>query len=565
MPSAKWFVVALALIALGLAIPAVRHFRETPPPPPPPVRLTLGAPSGTELGSGDEPLDAALSPDERHIVFVATRDGQSLLWRRRLDDERAEALRGTDGAQMPAWSPSGDAIAFFAAGQLKRLTLADGRMADLAEAPTPAGVTWLADGTMLFAPQANGTIRRIRGNTTTDATSLRPGERAHVFPVASGVRSDFVYTAVRENGRRTVRIVQGESDRELTTTAGHGQMVNDYVLSVRDNAVVAQRIDRDNGTLLGQARPVASGVGVTSTGRGLFLASDQMLVSAFSSPRARELAWLAVDGNRTGVMGEAGDYWQVRLAPDDRHAAVTLVAPLLRTLDIAEVSASGRPNRPLTLALAADSDPVWSADGRRIAFKSLQRGRPMLFTRPVDDANADDEALVEDDATPTDWRGSTLVVQVADPASGFDLAAVDTLRRSRMPLIKSGFNDTDARWSPDQSWMVFVSDESGRPDIYATPRSGKRVRVSFGGGTRPRWSRDGRSIYFLRGSTMMRATRGDAASDQFAPAVTVIDLPGIRDFDVAHVSDRLLAILPVNASTSIPVSVVLNWRSLLTP
>ncbi len=85
MRRSTWIISALILAVVGLAIPVVRHLREVPPPPPPPLTLTLGAPPGAELGSGDEPLDAAISPDERHIVFVATRAGTTMLWRRAFD------------------------------------------------------------------------------------------------------------------------------------------------------------------------------------------------------------------------------------------------------------------------------------------------------------------------------------------------------------------------------------------------------------------------------------------------------------------------------------------------
>jgi hypothetical protein len=99
-------VAALAAI-VALLIPTVRHLREAPPPPPPAVRLSLAAPAGTELGIADEPLDAAVSPDQREVVFVATQRqreagaqrpaGTSQLWRRRLDAERADPIAGTDG------------------------------------------------------------------------------------------------------------------------------------------------------------------------------------------------------------------------------------------------------------------------------------------------------------------------------------------------------------------------------------------------------------------------------------------------------------------------------------
>src|SRR4030095_16313596 len=96
--------LALALVVALLAVPAMRHLREMPPPLPPTLTLTLGAPPDTELGSGDEPLAGAVSPDERQIAFVATRAGTTSLWRRPLDSGGAEALAGTDGAKLPAWS-----------------------------------------------------------------------------------------------------------------------------------------------------------------------------------------------------------------------------------------------------------------------------------------------------------------------------------------------------------------------------------------------------------------------------------------------------------------------------
>jgi eukaryotic-like serine/threonine-protein kinase len=562
VPRSTWIISALTLAVVGLAIPVVQHLGEVPPPPPPPLTLTLGAPQGADLGSGDEPLDAAISPDERHIVFVATRAGTTMLWRRTLESDRADVLAGTEGAQLPAWSASGDAVLFFAGTHLRRLTIADAKVSDVAEAASPAGATWLPDGSILFA-QSNGPVRRIREATATDATMFRPGDRAHLFPLTTGAGNDFVYTAVAENGRRTVRHVRDGEERELATTSGHGQIVAGYLMVVRDDVLLAQRVNEETGTLQGRSNAVTTGVGMTPAGRSLFVASPRVVLSARSSSRARELAWFDLTGSRTGTMGDVGDLWQVRLSPDDRFAAVTTLAPLLRTLDIVVVPAApGAVSQPLTLALAADSDPVWAPDGRRVAFRSLQTGRPALFTKQAHDTDARDDALIEADATPTDWRGSDVIVQMADGASGFDIVSIDE-RGSRTTIARSGFNDTDGRWSPDGAWLAYVSDESGRPDIYASRRGGDRVRVSFGGGTRPRWSRDGRSLFFLRGSTVMRAALAGGASASFAPAVQILDAPGIRDFDVARQRDALLAILPVGSSSPAAVSAIVDWRSMM--
>jgi dipeptidyl aminopeptidase/acylaminoacyl peptidase len=557
----KWAVSVLLLAVVGLSIPVMRHLREVPPPPPPALTFTLGVPPGAELGSGDEPLDAAISPDGRRIVFVATRAGATILWRRDLESDRAEPLAGTEGAQLPAWSANGDAILFFANTRLRRLTLADASVSDLADAASPAGASSLTDGSILFSPLTTGPIRRLQGETLTDATKLRAGDRAHVFPFSTGRGNDFVYTAVAETGRRTVRLVRDGEEHELGVTSGHGQIVGGILLVVRDDVLLAQRVD-EAGVIQGRSTALINGVGVTPAGRGLFAASRRVVLTAASAARARELAWFDLNGTRTGTMGEAGDLWQVRLSPDDQYAAVTHVAPLLRTLDINVVpAATGATSQPLTLALAADSDPVWSPDGRRIAFRSMQTGRPAIYAKRAHDKDAEDVAVAEGDATPTDWRGVNVIVHAIESASARDINSIDDVRHTKTTLVKSGFNDTDGRWSPDGTWLTYVSDESGRPDIYANRRDGSRVRVSFAGGTKPRWSRDGQSIFFLRGSTIMRATTGSPAS--FAPAVPVLDAPGIRDFDLAHRRDALVAIVPVNATSSAQVSAIVDWQSRL--
>ncbi|HVQ15249.1 MAG TPA: hypothetical protein VMS40_16720 [Vicinamibacterales bacterium] len=563
MTRSTWVAIALALAVVGLSVPVVRHLREVPPPPTPALTLTLGAPPGTELGSGDEPLDAAISPDERQIVFVATRSGTTMLWRRALDSDRAEPLAGTEGAQLPAWSLSGDAILFFANTHLRKLVLADGSVSDIADATSPAGASSLPDGSLLFSPQATGAIRRLQGEALTDATTLRAGDRAHVFPFSTGRGTDFVYTAIGETGRRTVRLVHEGEEHELGVTSGHGQIAGGVLLIVRDDVLLAQKVD-EAGALQGRSVTLINGVGITSTGRSLFAASPRIVLTAASAARARELAWFDANGTRTGTMGEAGDLWQVRLSPDDQFAAVTHVAPLLRTLDITLVpAAAGASSQPLTLALAADSDPVWSPDGQRVAFRSLQTGRPAVYAKRAHDTDAQDEAVAEGDAAPTDWRGPNIVVHAIESGSTRDINSIDHVQHTKTTLVKSSFNDMDGRWSPDGTWLAYVSDESGRPDVYANRRDGSRVRASFASGTKPRWSRDGQSILFLRGSTIMRATLTNNSPPSFAPAVPVLDAPGIRDFDVAHRRDALIAIVPVNSSSSAPVSAIVDWQSRL--
>ena len=144
--------------------------------------------------------------------------------------------------------------------------------------------------------------------------------------------------------------------------------------------------------------------------------------------------------------------------------------------------------------------------------------------------------------------------------SGFDLIRINEATGALTTIAETPFNETDARWSPDGQLIAYVSDEPGRPDIYVTDGRNERQRVSLSGGTHPRWMRDGSALLFLRGSTVMRAAR---TGSTFEPPQPLFDIPGVRDFDTAHRSDRIIALLPAQSEPVDNVSVLLNWRSLL--
>ena len=217
--------VAIALVAVATSpFQPYRHFAK-------PYRLLRALrsdcrsppPSGTELGSGDEILDAAISPDERHIVFVATTDGVARLWRRALDSERAKRSPGTDGAQLPAWKQTGNVISFFASDRLKQVSLgrrrrprsgdAECRVRRVVAARRLAAVCRRCARSR-FVVSLNGAM--------SDATTLRPGDRSHTFPMIVGSSNAFVYIATLDDGRRMLRLVENGQERDLGTTSGHG-------------------------------------------------------------------------------------------------------------------------------------------------------------------------------------------------------------------------------------------------------------------------------------------------------------------------------------------------------
>ena len=559
---AAGLAIALAAVA-GLALPAIRHLREAPPSSPPPLRLSLGAAAGAELGSGDEILDGAISPDEGQIVFVATTDGTAALWRRTFNSEQAAAIANTDGARLPSWIQTGNVVSFFAGERLKQVNINDGTVRDLADASDGSGASWLLDGSLLFARDARGSIRRLLNGAVSDPTTLRPGDRSHTFPMTVGSTNSFVYVATLDDGRRMLRLVENGQERDLGTTSGHGQIVGDALLHVRDGVLLSQRLDPETRQPFGNSTPLALDVGTGPSGHSSFAASRRLIITAPQAKRPYQLTWFSLGRQGGDATREPGDYWQVRLSPDDRHAAVTTTTPLLRTLDVVVMPMSETGHAvPLTRAVAADSDPVWSPDGRRLVFRSLQDGQPRLYTHAAHDDDGADQVvpMSRPDETPTDWMHDRVLAHAANPERNVDLWTIDPATGAREKVVSSGFNETDARLSPDRRWIAYVSDESGRADIYASPwPRGPRVRVSFAGGTRPRWARDGQSLFFVRGTRIMRTDRSAAT---FVTPREVLDVPGVRDFDVAHRRDALLALIPAAGSTTPTAAIVVDWRSL---
>jgi Tol biopolymer transport system component len=566
---------ATFVLAVGLAMvvfSTVRSARQPAPAPPPPVRASIDVPPGVELGAADDVLDAAFSPDGRALVFVATTDGVSRLWRRALEGAAPEPIANTEGASMPAWKRGAGVVAFFAAGRLRQVAVSDGAIRDLAAAPSPSGASWLPDGSLLFAPDARAPIRRLLDGTVSDATSLRQGDVAHSAPEAFGNAGDFLYVAEVSGGRRVVRLARGAGGDhiDLGRTSGHAVMIDDVLLHVLDGTLRAQRFDADGGALTGQAASLAFDVGVSASGRGFFAASSRVVAWAAAAPRARELAWFDLQGQHTGRMAEPADYWHVRVSPDDRAAAVTMLDPLLRTLDVfvLPVATTAAPGRRVTLSLSADSDPVWAPDGLRIVFRSMQGGQPNLFARPPQFSEAADQPVLRSDLdeTPSDWRGTTLLFHAPASDTGYNVWALDMTTGERREVAHSGFNESDARWSPDARFIAYTTDEPGRPEILLErwPQDGRKWRLTAAGGTRPRWRRDGRAVFFLREGSLMQVPIEERGSELIvSPPAPVADFAGARDYTPANRSDRLLAILPVPRAASPPANIIVDWASLL--
>jgi Tol biopolymer transport system component len=231
---------------------------------------------------------------------------------------------------------------------------------------------------------------------------------------------------------------------------------------------------------------------------------------------------------------------------------------------------------------SVDVNPVWSPDGRRIAFASARNGKFDLFVKPAD-GSSDEEPLLSTplDKVAQDWStdGRLLLYTVQDPKNASDLWALPlTGERQPSPVVQTPFDDVHGQFSPDGRWVAYASNETGRYEIYITrfPGPGGKTQVSTGGGIYPRWRPDGRELFFIAPDNRMMAvavgtaaafTTGTPAS-LFVTQLATGGNVGIGTFvsraEYAMAADgRFLLNVIADDTMATPITVVLNWTALL--
>jgi hypothetical protein len=527
-----------------------------------------------ELVGGDGsgyPFGLALSPDGRRLVFSATKDGATHLWQRDLVSDRLEALPGTSNAVLPFWSPDGAVIAFFADGKLRALHSPEHSVADIADAPSAGGGAWHANGDVLFSPGTEtALLRRRRDGVVEPFTTLDAAESSHLHPrIVNGGQHVIYFVRSREATRQGIWIVPYDrptAGRRLINSDAHGLVIDGALLYSSGGALVAQGLDFETLTLVGQSILVGTDVG---RGRGhelLAAAAADVLLFGRAASGLRELRWVDRTGAVRGTLGEPMTATDVRVAPAGAAVAVARAEPQLKTLDI-WIYDTGRPvPRRLSAAIDSDDGPVWSRDGSRLAW--VTGGR----TVATGDARGDRaEVKLRTFANPirvSDWSSDSqwLIVSESRPDTRSDILISPAQGKGEpRAYAQSPFNEAQGVLSADGRWMAYASDESGRFEVYvdAFPTSGRRAKVTVGGGSDPRWHRN--ALYFRRGRAIHAAQLAlDGSTPEALSSERLFDAGAeIRSYDVAEDGQRFLLNLAAAGGDPAPLTVIVNVASLL--
>ena len=573
---ASWMPWALAAAAMVAGVMWIRHDRAGVASAAP-VELQLVPPVNGTYYFHVEATTFALSPDGSRLAFVAKdRAGLARIWIRSLAAIDAKPIAGTERALSVFWSPDGQSIAWFAAGDLKRLDLASGIAVPLCKVNSGVGQqgTWSTNGQILFASAEGNAIHAVSSSGGAVSDVITPdsskNERMVKFPWFLPDGRRFLYTLRLRDG--TGRLALGEAgkpSRILLPVDSNVQFVEPgYVVFAKDGTLVAQRFDPATAEVTGGPVPIADSVSFfLSTGTASFATASGALV--YQSQRDSDrIAWVDRSGKDLGPVGVPGLYLALRLASAGRVALLTRALPATGTYDIWSLDLErGTETRLTPDDRATEIAPVLLRDGRSLIFSATTAGGPpQLFRKNLD--TGEDEAVLPTgsrfreayDVTPDDRR---LAYGERDESGNRLWVVPLDAPRTPSPLQPFPFATSELRFSPDGRFYTFTAFESGKPDVYiASLAGGGKQPVSAGGAVLARWNPAGGEILYLSSdarivSVPVRLT----PTLELGKPETLFTLTGKPwiDFDVALDGKRLLAAVREVVAEDQPLTARLHW------
>ena len=566
---------AVAAIAALVAVVALGGFflRRPPLEEKQVVRFTIGPPQNGSFASGIQG-DFSISPDGAKLAFIASAvTGGDQLWVRALDSPSPTALAGTTGAYDPFWSPDSQFIGFFAEGKLKKVALSGGPVQALADAPNSGEGTWSRDGVILFAG-AGGEINRVSesgGSVTVVATRATMPQSAygaqgpHFLPDGK----HFLYYALSTtpgDGALYAATLDFKDQKLILKMNSNVVYVSPgYLLYQEQGTIMAQPFDANRLQLMGDPKPIGQGVAFNPFGgTGLFAASDNGVLAYRVGGGAvpLSLVWVSRSGAEQQLPAPPHNYTFPRISPDGQRVAIGMEegGGQIWLYDIAR-DASSR----LTFE-GSNFDPIWTPDGKHVTFKG--KGN-RLFWQLANGGGTAEELLsspVGGNSIPGSWSPDGKELAFLDGGAVRNIYILPLQDRKPHVFAESQTYESAPSFSPDGKWMVYVSNESGRNEVYVRPYPGPggRWQISTDGGTEPVWNPKGRELFYRQAAKMM------AVDYQVQPTFSAGKphmlfegsfTPSPRsapDYDVSPDGQRFL-MLKAGQQSEREISIVLNW------
>ena len=498
-------VLALALIGgwVGFRVAGAKEISTRP------QRLSIPLPAGRFL----QGVGIALSRDGTRLIYSSYSPGTDLrLYLRRLDRFEATAIAGTEGAVMPFLSPDEQWVGFFAGDKLWKVPVTGGVPEALCDVSRydVAGADWAEDNTILFGRQFTGLLRvSAAGGVPQPATTLdkKNGELSHLWPqiLPGGKAVLFTVQGLNPQDLRTaIESLATHERRNLTGKGAYARYASSgHLVYAWDGSLLAKPFDLARLEVTGPELPILANLAASRFGAVAFaISGNGSLVYAIGgAPVARTLVWVDRQGNTAALRPPARAYFTPRLSPDGQQLALGVGSGArsdVWTYDIARDVLSQFTND------GSSHSPIWTPDGRRLVFSSQRAGPLNLFWQPIDRSGLPERLLTSENPQ---WAGSFTADGRQLAFMEFnDISIVPLLQeRQPQPLLRGSFIQYGGRISPDGRWLAYVSNETGRWEVYVTafPSAQGKWPISTEGGAEVVWAKSGHELYYREGDKLM--------------------------------------------------------------
>jgi serine/threonine protein kinase len=596
-----WAAAGVAIVAFVSLL--ILHLREAPQAADT-VRFKVTFPPEITV---TQTTSFAMSPDGRTIAFPAINsEGVSRIWVQPLDALEPRPIPTTEVSSPDAatllWSRDSRAIFYWHDGQLKRVDVAGGPPTVIATiGRNLLGMVKGADGTILYGTPSGIMRTDESGATPTPVTKTDPqkGPLQAVFSLLPD-NKHFLYSAGAAPGERVVSVgsidVKPEeqdaaplvkTDNAAVFVGATDGATKGYLLMVQGGTLVAQPFDADARKISGEARPVAENVfaaGSPSFGVPFYSVTPRALVyrtGTLADRLSRQLAWIGRDGKVQTTLSELGRFNQVKLSPDGTKAVTSRTE--LQTGNFADLwitDLAAEMSTKFTFGGGGNVQPVWSPDGKSIAWGRGREKDLVILRKPADGAGAEEElATLEGrkNLNMSDWTSDSAFLIYSWGGDVFALPVTGADRKP-IPIAATPASEFGASVSPNRRWIAYVSNETKKQEVYVEPfapgqpTTGAKWLVSNSGTSGLiRWRADSSELVFLNSegalvsvkvtsAPVFKASAPQVMFQMPRPFLVQAGTPGALA-DASRDLTRLIVAMPSESSRRQELSVVLNWAN----
>jgi serine/threonine protein kinase len=541
-------------------------------------RAIINLKQNESLGGTNYGYNFVISPDGKNLVYQATSDNIARLYLRPMDQYDSTPLPGTENAENPFFSSDSRWIGFFSSGTLKKERIGGASPIFICRGtPQPEGATWGANDSIIFYSANRGLVKvSASGGAPQELTTPdgKKNESSHSYPQILPGGKTVLFQISYSGGGRSNRIAA------LSLETLKWKVILDeegyYPFYLASGHIVFTQAGRLMAVPFDLGRLEVSGPPFALAEEAL-IAGDKPINLSFSNegtmayvPQASEnernqLAWVDQKGQATLLGNELISISHPRIAPDGKRIALTSNSSLyvydIESQTLNRLTFKGGVNYP-----------VWRPDGKALAFTAPWRNYDLtdaIYLIPADGSREADELITSNNSIyPASWTpdGMSLAFYEINPTMQRDIWIFSMKDRTAKPIIATQYNERVPMFSPDGRFIAYVSNDTGRDEIFIQPypTTGVKWQISDGGGTEPMWAPNGKELYYRQGNKMMAVKLEFGSSLKWERARMLFEgnFASHVNYSRYHIhpkGDRFLMVRQGETAVVREIHVVFNW------